>query len=172
MTQLEPLPGWYPDPGGSGGHRYWDGGNWTPQVRPSAVIGASAAQPAASVRQATSHMLQRWRQLPQKNKLIIIGAVGILMAILSIGTLVHAFTESASYKAGWATGAEWAQGKISTYGAAGIPDAEISGACPGMADFAEHDQMYYYVDGQIAGAKIKHDDFIKGCVRGAQSVKN
>lgn len=24
-----PAPGWYPDPGGTGGQRYWDGQQWT-----------------------------------------------------------------------------------------------------------------------------------------------
>lgn len=26
---LPPAPGWYPDPGGSAAHRYWDGTRWT-----------------------------------------------------------------------------------------------------------------------------------------------
>jgi hypothetical protein len=26
-----PLPGWYPDPAGAGGHRYWDGRMWCDQ---------------------------------------------------------------------------------------------------------------------------------------------
>lgn len=38
MTQLTP-PGWYPDPGqkkdGPATERWWDGGAWTDQVRPS-----------------------------------------------------------------------------------------------------------------------------------------
>ena len=27
-------PGWYPDPGGAGSQRYWDGSSWTDQMRP------------------------------------------------------------------------------------------------------------------------------------------
>ncbi len=30
-----PPAGWYPDPAGSGGQRYWDGGNWSQVTRPS-----------------------------------------------------------------------------------------------------------------------------------------
>ena len=29
MSSTPPQPGWYPDPGGSGAHRYWDGARWT-----------------------------------------------------------------------------------------------------------------------------------------------
>jgi hypothetical protein len=29
-----PPPGWYPDPGGSGGQRWWDGGNWAATAAP------------------------------------------------------------------------------------------------------------------------------------------
>ena len=34
------APGWYADPGGSGSHRYWDGGRWTDAVS-SAIPPAS-----------------------------------------------------------------------------------------------------------------------------------
>jgi hypothetical protein len=39
-----PAPGWYPDPEGSSGQRYWDGARWTDAV--SAGAGATPA-PAA-----------------------------------------------------------------------------------------------------------------------------
>lgn len=35
MTASNPPPGWYPDPAGAGGVRWWDGRGWTPQVRPA-----------------------------------------------------------------------------------------------------------------------------------------
>jgi uncharacterized protein len=38
------APGWYPDPGGSGSHRYWDGRRWTDAV--------SSAIPPAGPRDA------------------------------------------------------------------------------------------------------------------------
>jgi hypothetical protein len=42
MTQPSPLPGWYPDPSGVAGQRYWDGQKWGPmapaQQQPQVVI--------------------------------------------------------------------------------------------------------------------------------------
>lgn len=35
MTHPPTPAGWYPDPGGSGGERYWDGSGWTTQCRRS-----------------------------------------------------------------------------------------------------------------------------------------
>jgi hypothetical protein len=35
--QDTPAPGWYPDPNGSGGQRWWDGSNWSDHVAPGAA---------------------------------------------------------------------------------------------------------------------------------------
>ena len=35
MTQPPPPPGWYPDPAGSPGTRWWDGQGWTGHVQPA-----------------------------------------------------------------------------------------------------------------------------------------
>jgi uncharacterized protein YxjI len=37
VTQPPPPPGWYPDPAGSGGTRWWDGQGWTDHVQQAAL---------------------------------------------------------------------------------------------------------------------------------------
>jgi membrane protease YdiL (CAAX protease family) len=40
-----PPPGWYPDPGGAGAYRWWDGYRWTAQTYPPAAPRLEADQP-------------------------------------------------------------------------------------------------------------------------------
>jgi len=47
MTQPPPPPGWYPDPAGGAGARWWDGQGWTEHVQQP----APAQQPAAAPQQ-------------------------------------------------------------------------------------------------------------------------
>src|SRR6478672_4750639 len=46
MTTPPTPAGWYPDPDGSGGQRYWDGSAWTEHRAPAAHEQAPPAAPA------------------------------------------------------------------------------------------------------------------------------
>jgi len=54
-------PGWYPDPAGSPGERYWDGTRWSATLRSVVEQGA----PGAAANRA-----ERWRPLPGANVII------------------------------------------------------------------------------------------------------
>ncbi|MDA0179302.1 DUF2510 domain-containing protein [Solirubrobacter phytolaccae] len=43
-----PRADWYPDPGGSGGERYWDGERWTDQTRHAGGFTSPLSPPPAS----------------------------------------------------------------------------------------------------------------------------
>ncbi len=46
MNHVQPAPGWYPDPSGQGGLRYWNGAHWTNDVRSVSPCGPAPATPA------------------------------------------------------------------------------------------------------------------------------
>lgn len=54
MSQSTPLPpaGWYPDPAGSGGERYWDGDAWSQVTRPAGGLHAPAGAPQPQPQQS------------------------------------------------------------------------------------------------------------------------
>ncbi|MFL6097092.1 MAG: DUF2510 domain-containing protein, partial [Blastococcus sp.] len=45
MTQPPPPPGWYPDPAGSAGTRWWDGHGWTDHVQQATPAPPSTPTP-------------------------------------------------------------------------------------------------------------------------------
>ncbi len=49
-----PPPGWYPDPAGGGGSRWWDGTTWTGYTNPVPPVGAHPALVAATQEAAAS----------------------------------------------------------------------------------------------------------------------
>jgi hypothetical protein len=85
MTAPLTPAGWYPDPQGSGGQRYWDGFAWTEHHSP-AVAPVTPAAPVPGEAHAGAH------RAPDNRKLLIgfLSAVGGLLLVLTL-VLVYAF---------------------------------------------------------------------------------
>jgi uncharacterized protein YxjI len=73
VTQPPPPPGWYPDPAGSGGTRWWDGQGWTDHVQQTSPTPAAVA-PSTVPQQVGSGGPSLYEQpvllVSQKTKLI------------------------------------------------------------------------------------------------------
>ncbi|MCP3856637.1 MAG: DUF2510 domain-containing protein [Actinomycetia bacterium] len=76
----QPAPGWYPDPGGSGGERYWDGGAWAQEVR-SAPAPGSGAGPAAPPPAATGGGGNQKSGLGKAQQFALAGAAILAVAV-------------------------------------------------------------------------------------------
>ncbi|MFS0884526.1 DUF2510 domain-containing protein [Aeromicrobium sp. 179-A 4D2 NHS] len=63
MSQQRPPAGWYDDPAGSGGRRYWDGQRWTDRVE-GAGRPASAGRPAGRDRLPDGFMMLNGQRVP------------------------------------------------------------------------------------------------------------
>jgi uncharacterized protein YxjI len=73
VTQPPPPPGWYPDPAGSGGTRWWDGQGWTDhlqQAAPPPAPGGAAVAPGNGYAAGPSLYEQPVLVVSQKTKLI------------------------------------------------------------------------------------------------------
>jgi peptidoglycan/LPS O-acetylase OafA/YrhL len=84
-TPQQTPPGWYPDPSGNGGQRYWDGSQWTDNFSGAATPGfpgtpAAPVAPAAYVAPATrapaGPLPTLWWGVPAAFALLLLGAIG------------------------------------------------------------------------------------------------
>jgi hypothetical protein len=71
MTGTGAPPGWYPDPAGSNGQRYWDGTTWTGHLSPT--------PPPSSVVRG-----RRWR----RGLAIVLFLLGVWLGINAVATII------------------------------------------------------------------------------------
>lgn len=98
--------GWYPDPGGQQGmFRWWDGTQWTPQLSPNPWAAPPASDPMqpftapagpgplpmqdgrAPARPAYDYGQYQADQRSGRGPLLVLGAVGLLLVALIVGSL-------------------------------------------------------------------------------------
>lgn len=69
-----PPAGWFADPDGSGGQRYWDGAKWTTHRR---AAESTSARPSGGVR-------QRWLALPTALRFLIPTALVVIVGVIGL----------------------------------------------------------------------------------------
>jgi hypothetical protein len=75
---LPPPPGWYPDPGGSGSLRWWDGHRWTEHLHAAVAASAPAATGPVGVTTPPRYR-QKWWHIPL---LVGIGVASTAVSVL------------------------------------------------------------------------------------------
>lgn len=102
-----PHPGWYPDPAGSGGQRWWDGHAWTSQVRLDALFDDPPPHPwtegAATDDRVPDHGPGSGLPLAAsgRNRLVLLLVGALLVVGLLVAVAVGLANSSGS---GWTTG--------------------------------------------------------------------
>ena len=85
-----PAPGWYEDPAGGGGQRYWDGVRWAEQTRPAVADPGPPSQPEVPQAAVSSVEPQVTAGQGGRRGVLIAGGVGALVIALMAVAVVLA----------------------------------------------------------------------------------
>jgi hypothetical protein len=102
-TASTPAAGWYPDPSGDGGQRWWDGQAWSTAVQAPATGPAVAAVATVPILPSgTTSVLpaspvgKGARPTPSRTTFVVVGAVLALMLATGVWILTHRSTDVAA----------------------------------------------------------------------------
>lgn len=165
MAPFLPPAGWYPDPDGSAGLRYWDGQRWTnqrwAQTEPQWPAHPVPFPPPRMGPSALSR---------HKSGMVVGVAAAVILLVVLIAIVVTNVRDKASYRAGHAVGDSFGRTSMTLGGRWGLSDSQIRKSCRNLANSAANSDVYYYANGQIRGSDVHIDDFTDGCVDGARSA--
>ena len=84
-TTSTPPANWFPDPGGSGQYRYWDGVGWTSHLSPEPLPGGRPPVPTATASQVAA--MQRRHVVSNRfsNGAIACGLLALLILPIILG---------------------------------------------------------------------------------------
>ncbi len=88
-----PAPGWYADPSGMAGLRWWDGYQWTGHVGPPSAAGPRAPALDLAVARLRTEVPARWGWRP------VVVPLAVLTALIVIASTVAATLEPSGYAA-------------------------------------------------------------------------
>ena len=74
-----PPAGWYVDPAGSEGQRYWDGANWTEHSR------AERPVPPSGLRALAAGLWRRWGAVPVVLRLVLPIVLAVTLGVVGFG---------------------------------------------------------------------------------------
>lgn len=112
MTGQSPPPGWYLDPDGQSGKRWFDGRQWTDHRKADAQpLGTSAPPlPPPPGQPAVGHQSERIPRETWVGLAVILGAVGVFVTVVVAYLLVHYLQDpmrNPSYSAGHKIGSTY-----------------------------------------------------------------
>jgi len=73
-----PPPGYYPDPAGSGGQRWWDGAHWTGHLAPAAPPDPFHVEPASASTGAG-----------RSSTALAVGVIVVVLALIAVMAVIH-----------------------------------------------------------------------------------
>lgn len=151
--------GWYPDPSGKPGQRYFDGRVWTEHYGARGSTSPQPMLPSYGLPQRQMGVRGSLHPLPVRRPQRQLLVIALIVAAVVAGVVVMVATgrDGPSYQAGRSYGTRVLSKQLN--------ESAIRVNCATGAALAhDRDGYYYWPGGQIKGSEVNEDDFAHGCI--------